>query len=96
MAKDNYRYKVGDKFVIEIGHSYWSPTLGNRYFIKGFDTLVFDDKGLDRLEKYRKELETCENCVWKWSDRRYPPCSVCNCNYDLVIESKFESKYVKE
>jgi hypothetical protein len=43
------KYKAGDKFVIEIG----AERLGDPilYRIKGFNTLVFDDNGLDRLEQ---------------------------------------------
>lgn len=43
------KYKVGDKFVIEIG----AERLGDPilYRIKGFNALVFDDNGLDRLER---------------------------------------------
>ena len=44
-------YKVGDKFVIEIGHGTVDPLYGAKYFIKGFSTLVFDDYGLDCLEQ---------------------------------------------
>ena len=44
-------YKVGDKFIIEIGHGTADPLYGARYFIKGFSTLVFDDYGLDCLEQ---------------------------------------------
>lgn len=49
-------YKVGDKFVIEIERV--SPPVDiNRekdalYRVKGFNTLVFDDYGLDKLQKY--------------------------------------------
>lgn len=46
------KYSVGQKFVIEIGHGIVDPLYGARYFIKGFNTLVFDDNGLDRLERY--------------------------------------------
>ena len=44
------KYKTGDKFVIEIG----AERLGDPilYRIKGFNTLVFDDNGLDKLERY--------------------------------------------
>lgn len=75
---DNHKYFVGDKFVIEIGHSYWSPTTGSRYFIKGFDTLVFDDKGLERLEKYKAYKEPrCRDCVYSDVDGSHYPCSIC-------------------
>lgn len=46
------KYKIGDKFIIEIGHGIVDPLYGARYFIKGFNTLVFDDNELDKLEKY--------------------------------------------
>lgn len=45
------KYKTGDKFVIQIGHGTVYPLYGARYFIKGFNTLAFDDNGLDRLER---------------------------------------------
>lgn len=44
-------YKEGDKFIIEIGHGTVDPLYGARYYIKGFNTLVFDDNGLERLEQ---------------------------------------------
>ena len=52
--------KVGDKFIIEIGGEYPENPFENGengkaptilYKIKGFNSLVFDEKGLDRLEK---------------------------------------------
>ena len=46
------KYKVGDKFIIEIKHGIVDPLYGARYFIKGFNTLVFDDNGLDKLERF--------------------------------------------
>lgn len=58
-------YKVGDKFVIEIGGEYPENPFENGengkaptmlYKIKGFNSLVFDENGLDRLEK-AKNLE---------------------------------------
>lgn len=43
------KHKTGDKFVIEIeAERLGDPIL---YRIKGFNTLVFDDNGLDRLEQ---------------------------------------------
>lgn len=59
-------YKVGDKFIIEIGEEYESEFLKtnieadkeqkespvNLYRIRGFDSLVFDKNGLKKLEKY--------------------------------------------
>lgn len=42
------KYKLGDKFVIEIGTILGG---GGKYLIKGFNTLCFDDNGLDRLDR---------------------------------------------
>ena len=48
-------YKKGDKFVIEIGWTTHSVDAKRKpitlYAINGFNTLVFDKNGLDRLEK---------------------------------------------
>ena len=46
------KYKVGDKFIIEIEHGIVSSPYGAKYFVKGFNTLVFDEYGLNRLEQY--------------------------------------------
>lgn len=77
---------VGDKYIIEIGAVEWHPQRGNRYWIKGFDTLVFDDKGLKRLEKYKeppKEVpHTCSNCVYEKIGENCYPCSRCDKNGD--------------
>ena len=54
------KYKVGDKFIIEIEKVYESSLKGIDVFedmeeplykIKGFNSLVFDKNGLDRLEE---------------------------------------------
>lgn len=55
------KYKVGDKFVIEIAEVYENVLSGVDVFeaatseplykIKGFNSLVFDKNGLDRLEE---------------------------------------------
>lgn len=46
-------YKVGDKFIIEIGEIFENKgkTL---YRIKGFNSLVFDKNGLNKLSRYVK------------------------------------------
>ena len=63
------KYNVGDKFVIEIGEVYSSglpfanddePSI--LYRIKGFNSLLFDENGLDKLKK----LEKSAVCV-DWS-----------------------------
>ena len=55
------KYKVGDKFIIEIAEVYENvlsdvdvfeaATSEPLYKIKGFNSLVFDKNGLDRLEE---------------------------------------------
>lgn len=81
----NKEIMVGDKFVIEVGHVYWSPDVGNRYFIKGFNSLVFDDNGISRLEKYKEPPKTvphtCTNCVYRYCADEDYPCVVCNKNH---------------
>ena len=53
--------KVGDKFIIEIGTIAELPDGKKKYFIKPFESLVFDRKGLEQLEKcdkaWDRELE---------------------------------------
>ena len=49
--------KVGDKFIIEIGEVFkatgtYMACGESLYRVKGFNSLVFDDNGLNRLEKY--------------------------------------------
>lgn len=53
------KYKVGDKFIIEIAEVYENVLSGidalatsePLYKIKGFNSLVFDKNGLDKLEE---------------------------------------------
>lgn len=49
--------KVGDKFIIEIEEVFkatgtYMACGENLYRVKGFNSLVFDDNGLNKLEKY--------------------------------------------
>lgn len=51
------KYNVGDKFIIEIGEVFTGDCsirnrLEERYAIKGFNALMFDNTGLDRLQRY--------------------------------------------
>ena len=88
-------YKVGDKFIIEIGSLYWNPQLGNRYFIKGYDTLVFDDKGLARLEKYedpKQVKHACINCFYMDRDTDEMPCVMCDKNKQFEPRDMFLAK----
>lgn len=50
------KYHIGDTFKIEIAETYRGAESGNdKYRIKGFDNLVFDDKGLRRLEQFNSQ-----------------------------------------
>ncbi len=44
-------YKIGDKFIIEIGDTFNNTERETLYRIKGFNSLVFDEYGLDKLDK---------------------------------------------
>lgn len=85
--------RIGDKFIIEIGAIDWSPQRGHRFWAKGFNTLCFDDNGIDKLKKYKeppKEVpHTCENCKYRHHGKRYYPCSLCENNYDVETEDMF-------
>lgn len=80
MADQSF-FEPGDKFVIEIGEAYWTPSLGNRYFIKGFNSLVFDDYGLSKLTRYKDPKDVphnCKFCKHKAADAEDYPCSICD------------------
>lgn len=53
------KFNVGDKFEIEIAEVFKGAESGNdKYRIKGFDNLVFDDKGLEKIKQtYKSEVE---------------------------------------
>lgn len=46
--------QIGDKYIIEIGAIAEMPDGKKKYFIKPFESLVFDRKGLEQLEKLEK------------------------------------------
>ena len=55
------KYYAGDKFVIKIGDVLDSYTeIDPLYRIKGFNSLVFDEAGLDKLEKYKTHEDAYE------------------------------------
>lgn len=51
------KYRAGDCLVIEVGSVLTGDDGKPLYKIKGFNALVFDDNGLDRLER-KEEAET--------------------------------------
>lgn len=52
--QDDDKPQIGDKYIIEI-ESHMTNKHGDLYGIKGFNALVFDKNGLDRLEKLADE-----------------------------------------
>ena len=69
------KYKVGDKFIIEIAEVYENvlnsvdvfeaATSEPLYRIKGFNSLVFDKNGLDKLEEVADKKEFY--CIRKYT-----------------------------
>ena len=55
-------YEIGDKFVIEIGNVIVTDNVTNEklYQIKGFNTLVFNEYGLAKLEQQRTKSYVIE------------------------------------
>ena len=51
------KHKVGDKFIVEIDNI-MSSRKGEAYGVKGLKTLVFDDCGLGKLERYNDAVHT--------------------------------------
>lgn len=53
--------RPGDKYIIELDESYYSPTAVDSpetlYRVKGFNSLVFDSKGLEKLTPYEEKPE---------------------------------------
>ena len=76
--------RVGDKFVIEVCEVNGNPRKGNRYWIKGFNTLVFDDNGIGRLEKYKEPPKntphSCGYCKYRRCKAYEMPCVMCDKN----------------
>lgn len=87
--------RIGDKFIIEVGSTFYSPQMGNRYFIKGFNSLVFDDEGINRLKKYKeppKEVpHSCEFCKYEDAGEYEMPCAICDKNC-VALKDMFEAK----
>lgn len=73
--------KVGDKYVIEID-SVLTTKKGTLYVIKGFKSLVFDEYGLEKLEKYNndKDISHQGEKAWRLADTLF---SIAK-NYDLA------------
>ena len=66
---------VGDKFIVEVEKIWGRPDGKKMYFMKGFNTLVFDDNGINKLEKYdpKPEKPKKETVNFKIGDVIYQP-----------------------
>lgn len=91
----NKEIHVGDKFIIEVDEVEWHPTKGNRYYIKGFDSLMMTDYGIGKLRKYEeppKEVpHSCEFCKYEKADEYEMPCAICDKN-NPAPKDMFEAK----
>ena len=57
---------VGDKFIIEVGEVFRGAESGQpKYRIKGFDNLVFDEKGLGKLKAIDDRFDSNEEAYMK-------------------------------
>lgn len=84
------KYKVGDKFIIEIAEVYENVLSGVDVFeaatseplyrIKGFNSLVFDKNGLDKLE----EISDKNNYIAPDNIRAGDVVTVGNCNIKFI------------
>lgn len=76
------KYNVGDKFEIEIGEVFKGAESGNdKYRIKGFDSLVFDDKGLDKIRENTPNYNFCFICAF--NGLAFEPPKRANANEDF-------------
>lgn len=65
MEEDMATYKKGDKFIIEIEDIYHTSNGDIRYKMTGFNTLMFDKNGLDKLEHYKERPKVTNNDKFK-------------------------------
>lgn len=83
------KYEKGAKFIIEIESRLANEQVG-LYKVKGFKTLVFDDNGLDRLERIH-EHDGCDGCKYEYMPYgNVEPCKSCCYNYTPKFEPKPE------
>lgn len=57
LNKQERPYKVGDRFIIEIGEVLDSANGEPKYGIKGFSSLFFDDRGLKMIKQYKQNTK---------------------------------------
>lgn len=83
------KYNVGDEFKIVIDEVFKGKVSGNdKYRVKGFDNLIFDDKGLDKLiPVYVKKQRYAFVCSVKLRDNQWT---------DEKIEYQVETQDLKD
>ena len=74
-------FHKGDRFVIEIAESFKGAESGaTKYRIKGFDSLVFDDKGVSKLTSYNDILSIEIAKAKKQEQAKFKPGDEVCCN----------------
>ena len=95
MADRKQEAYCNDKFILKINAVYWSPQLGNRYFVEGWGNRVLTDEDIKALEKYQeppKEVpHTCQYCRYMDRGMNEMPCMICDKN-NFEPMDMFEAK----
>lgn len=78
------KYKVGDRFVVEIGEVFDNS---GEYRAEGTNTLYLNDAQLDKLEQV-KEHDGCNNCKYYDKEREEYPCNQCMYNHTSQYKPK--------
>lgn len=58
-------YKKGDKFIVEVDSVFTNDKGTRLYRIKGFNSLIFDECGLNKLDPYRPAKKKTNNDKFK-------------------------------
>lgn len=93
---DKQAVHVGDKFVLEIEEVEWHPIKGNRYYVKGFDSMMLTDYGISKLTKYeeppKEQIHSCGWCKHQYKGEYEMPCVLCDKNgIDHEARDMFEA-----
>lgn len=83
--------KLGDKFIIEIGEIFNGAESGQtKYRIKGFDNLVFDDKGIMKLTSFEYAQQTAYNNGYGYGfDEGYKQGAINGSNADVIMDDSY-------
>lgn len=79
--------RVGEKFVIEVEKEFLDENNNKLYKMKGFNSLVFDENGIRKLEKFVPQIinpddyDHCEVCEYACVPDNENPCNCCTYNY---------------